>query len=670
MMRNRKILLLSAFFLFATAGITVGQTFKAWMNAADESMTNMRYAEAIEYYKKALEFETGDITLEFKMAEACRMYNDYDRAAIHYGKTLSDDKENRYPMALFYFAEMKKYLGMYEESARLYERYASASSTDSGYFKTKALHESASLNEVVALAGKNTDVQITNAGTPVNTIYSDFAASISGDTTLYYSSLKYKYESKEKKSDPYYVSRILNSRKTGNKFGTPVPMSILFNEASTHNCNVTFSPDFKLMVFTRCAGSGEQQYDCSLYFSSRTQGNWSKPELIPGNINLAGYTATQPAVEARGADGYTLYFISDRPGGQGKLDIWKSDINAALQFSEPVNIGAPVNTFDDEMTPYFDTPNSTLYFSSYGHTNLGGMDIYKSVKNSNGQYLTPENLGPGYNTSVNDVYFTVRNNGRAGTFSSNRNGSMYVGSKTCCYDIYLFEVPETKKDTAVTDSSLISNGGPKDSLPPAVTDIGSKEYYADFLPLELYFENDEPGRRSYASTTNSNYESLYTAYVAAMPEYRTVFSAGLTGSARDSAIKKVDLFFENTVTASYKRLNEFAEKIQKALESGYSIELEVRGRTSPLAKSEYNELLSRRRIASLVNFFKIYNGGKLAGYLLNKKLIVTEVAAGESLAGSGISDVLRDKRNSVYNPDAAKERKIEVINIQLIGPQE
>ena len=80
-------------------------------------MNSSRYAEAIEYYKKALEFETDDPVISFKMAEASRKYKDYDRAAAWYGKIMVGDRENSFPLAMFRYAEMKKYLGMYEESA-------------------------------------------------------------------------------------------------------------------------------------------------------------------------------------------------------------------------------------------------------------------------------------------------------------------------------------------------------------------------------------------------------------------------------------------------------------------------------------------------------------------------------------------------------------------------
>jgi len=635
---------------------------KAFLSAGDESMEKSRYAEAIEYYKKALEFETEDPVISFKMAEACRQYKDYEKAAAWYAKIVMGDRENSFPMALFRYAEMKKYLGMYEESGRLYERYVLANSGDTTYFGVKARKEIVDMKTAIALSNRKIETNVTNAGTPVNTAYSDFGASYMSDSTLYYSSLRFLFEQTGKKEDSYYVSRILTTKPSTDKGKQPLPLSLLFNDASKHNCNVGFSPDFHIMFFTRCNQSESFDLVCEMLYSKYENGSWGKPEKVGGGVNMEGYTATHPGVEARGADGYTLYFVSDRPGGQGKLDIWKSDFDANFAFGAPVNLGDTINTFDDEMTPWYDTPNRTLYFSSYGHAGMGGMDIFKSVV-VNGVFSTPENLGPGYNSTVNDVYYTINKDTKGGTFSSNRIGSMYIRSKTCCYDIYYYKIPE--KDTTPVVIAA------KDTTPVEdVKVLSSREYYDQFLPMEIYFDNDEPDRKSMAIVTKKDYEGLYNSYLDRQPEYLKQYAGALTGDEKVKAEQKVNDFFDSKVTASWMMLNNFCSKLEKALKEGIKIEIEIRGRASPLAKSEYNVNLSKRRISSLTNFLHEYNAGVLDAYLLDGSLKVTEVAAGEMLAKEGVSDVLTDKRNSIYNPDAAVERRIELINIKLEQPHQ
>lgn len=634
-----------------------GQTFQAWLKAGDGAFDKGSYAEAIEYYKKAIEFETGDRALDYRLAESYRQYKDYEKAEAWYTKVFGNDETKSYPLALFYLAEMKKYNAKYDDACRLFGDYANQNARDTAYFTIKARTESGYCDIIKEINAKKEVVSVKNAGTVINSKYSDFGASNSGDSALHYSSLRFLYEPKDDRNDPYFVARILKYDLSAAGKKSPSALGILVNDPPLHNASVSFSPDQRLAIFARCEQSSTTgKQICKLYFSTLTGGKWSKPVLIQGGVNSGpAYTNTQPSIEARGALGYTLYFVSDRPGGSGKLDLWKSDVDASMRFSEPVNLGNTINTFDDEMTPYFDTRNATLYFSSYGHAGLGGMDIFKSRLTS-GTFSQPENLGRGFNSSHNDVYFTVNNHDEKGTLTSNRTGSQFIGSKTCCYDIYFHEpVIQDTVPVAVVDSI------PADEL--SKKDPGKSQYYEDFLPLRLYFDNDEPDKKTLAVTTNKSYDNLYRDYLNRIPDYKTKYAAG--SSNRAMAEAAIDSFFSFTVTKSWEMLNGFCAKVDTAMQKGIQLELEIRGRASPLAETAYNVNLSRRRISSLLNYMKKYNGGVLKPYFDSGQLRLTEVPAGESLALSNVSDNREDQRNSIYNPNAAKERLIELIGVQI-----
>ncbi len=654
--KHRCHIVLLVVVFFAAQSVVFAQTFNAWLRAGDEAFNEARYAEAVEHYKKALGFETGDVALDYRMAEACRLYKDYEKAEAWYGKVFGNDKTNSYPLALFYLAEMKKYNADYGSACRLFGDYAAKHVQDSGYFAVKAKTESGYCEQVLALNKQPLKATVVNAGNEVNSKFSDFGASISGDSVMYYASLRFLYEPKEKKKKPYFVSRILKSEGGIKPKKKPAPIAAMVNDPPLHNGNAGFSPDHRLVIFTRCEDTQDGKRPCRLYYSKLNSGRWSKPELIIGAVNSdSGYTATQPSIEARGAEGYTLYFASDRPGGLGKMDIWKSDFDANMRFSEPVNLGAVINTFDDEMTPHMDTRHGSLYFSSYGHAGLGGMDIFKS-KRENGTFSFPENIGKGYNTSQNDVYFTINSHDEKGTLTSNRTGSLFIASKTCCYDIYYHE--PLKIDTlvvAVSDTPKVDSTLKADPI--------NKEYYEDFLPLSLYFDNDEPDKRTLAVTTNKSYDKLYRDYISRIPEYKQNYA----DRKRDRTISdtEIDSFFTNTVTYAWNMLNGFCAKVEKAMKAGVVLELEIRGRASPLAETAYNVNLSRRRISSLQNYLRQYNNGALRSYFDSGKLKLTEVPAGESLSKSGVSDNRGDVRNSVYNPNAASERLIELIGVRI-----
>jgi hypothetical protein len=240
---------------------------------------------------------------------------------------------------------------------------------------------------------------------------------------------------------------------------------------------------------------------------------------------------------------------------------------------------------------------------------------------------------------------------------------MYIRSKTCCYDIWYYRIPE--RDTTVV---VVTEPIKPEPVVEDVKVLSDRAYYDQFLPMEIYFDNDEPDKRTMATTTRRDYENLYNDYLDKLPEYLEKFAGHLTGDDKAIAEKQVTDFFETKVSSSWQQLNNFCSKLKKALDQGIDIEIEIRGRASPLAKTDYNINLSKRRISSLVNFMNEYEGGALQPYLQDGSLKVTEVAAGEMLAGTGISDALADKRNSVYNPAAAAERRLELINIKLREP--
>lgn len=639
-------------------GEAFGQTFNAWLKAGDESAKSANYSEAIEYYKKALEFDTEDIALDQRLAEAYRLYKDYERAEVWYAKVNGKDKYQTYPLSLFYLAEMNKYNGKYEMACRLFGEFAQKYSNDSSYFLIKAKTESAGCEEVSLLYNASTQANVTNAGPGINSKFSDFAGSLIGDSALYYSSLRFLYEPKTKKSKPYFVARLLRWDMGRKQKWNPEPLSAFINEPSLHNTNAGFSPDYRFVVFSRCEQSKEtNQLVCDLFLSKIVNGKWAKPEPIKSINTINGYTNTQPTIEARGAFGYTLYFVSDRPGGIGKMDLWKSEIDAQYNFNTPVNLGPTINTFDDELTPFFDTKNNVLYFSSYGHIGMGGQDIFKSTKIGD-SFSKPVNLGKGYNSSQNDVFFNMTDGLKKGVLTSNRTGSQFISSKTCCYDIYFHELMEVIPVVEAKDSSSIL-----DSL--AKIDPANNAFYEDFLPLRLYFDNDEPDKRTVATNTKKSYDKLYYDYLSRIPEYKEKYGAG--SKDRKSNDSEIDTFFVNTVTKSWNGLNSFCAKIEKAMiVEGVFLEFEIRGRASPLAETDYNLKLSSRRISSLLNYMKLYNNGKLKAYIESGRIKLVEVPAGESFATNEISDNREDLKNSVFSPRAAKERLIELIGVKII----
>lgn len=190
----------------------------------------------------------------------------------------------------------------------------------------------------------------------------------------------------------------------------------------------SITPDGRKIYFTAC--NRENGFgSCDIYAAKRTGDSWSKPENLGPPVNTHSWEA-QPSVSA---DGRTLYFASNRSGGKGGMDIWKSTRESDGRWSDPVNLGDVINTPGNEMSPFIHLDGSTLYFASDGHPGMGGMDLFVSRLGEDGEWTEPENLGYPINTHHDEIGLIINAAGDMAYFASNR---MEGRGK----DIYVFEL--------------------------------------------------------------------------------------------------------------------------------------------------------------------------------------------------------------------------------------
>jgi outer membrane protein OmpA-like peptidoglycan-associated protein len=187
------------------------------------------------------------------------------------------------------------------------------------------------------------------------------------------------------------------------------------------------SADGKKLYLTGCGWRRDSS--CDLYVSEMVDGQWSMPQAIKGSVNTNSWES-QPCVSS---DGRELYFVSRR---NGNADIYRSLRNSDGTWSEPQNLGAPINTKGTEMAPFLHPDGRTLYFSSDKLVGMGGFDLFMSRRGEDGQWQQPVNLGFPINTSGDEINFFVAADGKTAFVSSQREGG------NGGYDIYTFELPE------------------------------------------------------------------------------------------------------------------------------------------------------------------------------------------------------------------------------------
>lgn len=658
--RKRKVIFSFIIILISHISILTSslhaQKLKTLIENGDKAFADNDFFGAAIYYNQAILQDSSDITLQYKYAEASRLNYDFDIADRWYNKVYKTDAQGKlYPECPFWLATIKKNKGKYKDAKKLFDKYAKKNKKKKNdYFVKKAIQEVAACdyaNLLIASADKS--IHIVHLDTSVNSKVSEYAP-IQLDSVLYFSSLRNATD-RDKKNNLNY-NKIYTATQDSIKWQKAKELDTLFNKEGVHNANTAFNADNTKVYITRCDQKNATDFNCEIYFSEFKTGHWGALQKLPAEINAQGYTNTQPAIGFLG-DEEVLFFSSNRPGGEGKMDIWYSKVNADGSYGKPVNAGKKVNTLDDEITPFYCKPCQELFFSSTWHKGLGGFDIFKSYYKNN-ELGEPQNVGIPVNSSYNDIYFSISSKRTEAFLSSNRPGSFFEEKESCCNDIYMFKIP----------------GVPGIEEPPKKVD-STQIFVAEMkllVPLTLYFHNDEPDKKTLAITTTKNYKKTYEDYSAMRDLYKKEYSKGAKGADLDRANNDIDVLFEDSVDAGMQDLEKFAQLMLKVLKDGEKVSITMKGYCSPLASTDYNVNLAKRRISSLRNYFMEYENGVFVPYVNNTNENEASIAffnedIGELKARPNVSDDYYDTKNSIFNPAAAIERKIQIIAVSTVS---
>ncbi len=635
------------------------QPAKSFEKAGDKAFAENDFFAAISHYKEAMNRMPEDAGLWFKYAEVARHYNAFEVAEEYYSKVVSSSDSDKFELSAFWLGQVKKCLGKYQEAKGMFEVFVSKTETTS-YYTDWAIQEISACDwaslDTVLMEGKK--IGLEHLDKKINTPFSEFGAVEVGGTTYF---TTYRFDMPSDKNRPKRkISKVLFSENKGR--GKLMPNN--FNDDKKLTAHTAISPDGQRLYFTICDYVNASTIRCKIAYREKDKrGKWSKtPIPLPININVEGYTATQPnlAYDSLSLE-ESLYFVSDRPGGKGKLDIWKCDVKEG-KFREPENLG-DINTPENDVTPFFHSKSNRLYFSSDGRSGVGGYDIFYTERFSKDSVLVwgeIRNIGKPINSSLHELYYAPSADEKGAYFSSNRPGSFYLDpeNKACCHDIYKVSF----EDLPPSPSSPIPL--PPVSIPPSPP-LKTYEKLEDFLPLALYFDNDEPDKRTNKTTTKKAYLETYGRYFTKKFEFVEQYIAPVANEEeRDEATLKILDFFEGEVKKGHDHLQLFSEILLKRLQTGERVEVVIKGYTSPRAKSDYNDNLAKRRISSLRNHFHDWQDAVLEPFLSNGKLVIIESPYGESQAETGISDDLFDERNSIYSVGASRERRVEIVEVK------
>lgn len=629
---SKKILLLFvSIFVFSLCSLA--QSFNQYKKAGERAFAQGEYFAAIAYLEKAKSFNRKNDDIQNKIGKSYFELKDYENALKNFNQVRSKSEM----LKVYYeIGQCFMHIGDYTNAISNFETFKNNYREDD-FLATDAIQKIASCYWAKDHLVLDYNVVIESLSKNINSEFSEFASSYFKDSLLQITC--FFQDEENKKND--YVSDIHFYEKNGNEWEKA---SFKFQtEKNKQLANGFYLEEKERFYFNQCVQTSEGRRRCDLYVSQFENNAWSTPVAL--NINDKKHTTTQPFVYVNDEGKDMVFYVSNKIESIGKNDIFLAEEISYGLFKTLENSNNPFNTKGDEASPYYDKEQAVLYFSSDYHYGFGGFDIFKlDFKKENAQV---ENLGLPYNSSANDLYYKTF--GKKEThFSSNRTGAMRLRGVACCYDIFSVEKQEKQIialiDTTTTlDSLLLVNQ--TDSLEKILQKI------EEMLPVTVYFHNDEPNPKTTTTSTNLTYNETYEQYYTLKESYYT-----------ENNFDEIDAFFYQNLQAGFKDLKTFETLLQKLLQNN-KVQLELSGYCSPLAESDYNYNLSKRRIATLENQLKQNIDLKKA--IAAGKLVLVEKPFGEEKADKNISDNYFDTKKSIYSVAAALSRKVAIVGILI-----
>lgn len=381
----------------------------------DEEYRRANFKKAIAPYTVAQEFNPNNAYLNYKLGVAY-LYSEEKGKAATFLETARKLNPTVQPDLGFYLGRAYQVNQDWKKATIEFKKYLSTLPTDKNKDKIQVVNQH--IRECLSgeeLQKKPLLVYVDNLGSEINSDFSEYSPLISADeSVMVFTSMrpaapaaKDKKEEEKKEKQPTLNEDIFISTKVNGKWSPATSISPNIN-TEKHDMALSLSADGQKLLLYREDDNGD-------IFESTLKGDvWSKPEALKA-LNSSAHEASA----SYSYDGKTIYFVSNRPNGIGKHDIYYSVLDSKGNWGKPVNAGPDLNTPYEEGNVFLMPDGKTLYFSSEGHNSMGGYDIFKSTL-ENGKWSKPENLGFPVNSPDDDYYLSMGASGRFGYVSSNR----------------------------------------------------------------------------------------------------------------------------------------------------------------------------------------------------------------------------------------------------------
>ena len=566
------------------------------------------YSKALEIFEKAIEREPNFLEAYEALAEY-HMRGGNALGAIDAFQRLIERPNFRTATGYQYYdlAQMELANGMYDEAFEHSSKYATFKGANE---EMKKENDWVIKTSKFAIEAKKNPVPFdpVNVGAGVNTYDPEYFPTLTVDQNQMLFTRRVT-NSRGQWQEDFFISSDQDGY-WGNCEPMPKNINTTFNEGAP-----TFAPDGKTLIFVGCAidrvgyGGNRRGYgSCDLFITQKFGLEWSDPINLPGLVNTKHWES-QPSLSS---DGKTLYFIRGLvkgTGGRSKRngDIYVSKLQEDGTFGQPEKLPDNINTPYSESSCLIHPDGRTLYFASNGHLGMGGYDLYMTQLQPDGSWSDPVNLGYPINTHHDENSLLVFADGKLAVFASDRPGGM--GS----LDLYEFELPEHVQPTrtiymtgTVFDVVTKKTLGAHFSLKDLSTGEEVVSSYSD--PVDGTFLVSLPTNRRYALfVEKEGYHDFSYNFNLEVPEnseepYHMDVPMQPLGGTDGGEIVLANVFFDLDKATirkeSYLELNRFAE----SLKSRPDMKIELQGHTDAQGDDAHNLDLSQRRAKAVYEY--------------------------------------------------------------------
>ncbi len=407
---------------------------------ADDEYSYDNYSLALPIYLQLYELDTTNYEVSYKLG-TCIFFSRRNKTE---SVRLFEKSKEIYIDSYFYLGRLYRLQNKFNKSLKAFNIYKNSNGIKMYFENTVNFYLAKTIN-AKKMVGSISEYSVKNAGNKINTAYPEYGPLINSDESKLYFTSRRKggVGNLKDPNNEYFEDIYVATNKNGiwddtQNIGKPI------NTAS-HDATVCMSNDNKLLYIYR---TNKFLTGGDVFTSKNENNRFSIPKIIDAEINSPEGTESCASLAP---DQKTLYFSSNRAGGYGGKDIYKVVKLPNKKWSKAINLGSIINTPYDEDAPYIQADGVTLYFSSRGHKNMGGYDIFKTIKDEKGKWSFPKNLGYPVNSVSDDIFFVTNPEGTAGYFSSNREGGFGTS------DIYKTEFPDIFTENLLLKGRIVSD---------------------------------------------------------------------------------------------------------------------------------------------------------------------------------------------------------------------